>query len=134
MVVGQLGVDPRHTVGLERLDEISRSDSGIRRFWDGLPLDERQRFTDGAKRWLFFFRELFDTAKSRIKFEVPLVGMLTEQHRMHPSIGTMISQAFYGGRITNRTRRITTHSRMRITILPSKFASVVSDKVQQHSP
>ena len=89
--------------GLDRLDQICASKSNLRRFWDEMSVTERQKFTDAAKRWLFFFRELFETAKGRIQPETPLVGMLTEQHRMHPSIGDMISHAFYRGKITNGT-------------------------------
>jgi serine/threonine protein kinase len=89
--------------GLDRLDKICGSKSDLRRFWDEMSATERQKFTDDAKRWLFFFRELFATAKGRILSETPLVGMLTEQHRMHPRIGDMISHAFYDGKITNGT-------------------------------
>ena len=52
------------------------------------------------------------------------------QNRAGPT--TRMTKA--NGKITNRIRRITTHSRMRITILPSKFASVVSDSDQPSCP
>jgi hypothetical protein len=90
-------------VGLDRLDVICRSDADLRRFWNDTSASERQGFTDAAKRWLFFFRELFETVQRRVQSETPLTGMLTEQHRMHPEIGNLISHAFYGGKITNAT-------------------------------
>jgi AAA domain len=90
-------------LGLDRLEVICKSDADLRRFWGDMPATERQAFTDTAKRWLFFFRELFETVQRRIQSEIPLVGMLTEQHRMHPEIGNLISHAFYGNRITNAT-------------------------------
>ncbi len=90
-------------VGLDRIDVICRSDADLRRFWNDTSASERQGFTDAAKRWLFFFRELFETAQRRVQSETPLVGMLTEQHRMHPEIGNVISHAFYDGKITNAT-------------------------------
>jgi hypothetical protein len=95
--------------GLDRLDDICRrSNPDLRRFWDELSQNERQRFIDDSKRWLFFFSELFETAKARIYSETPLVGMLTEQHRMHPHIGDMISHAFYGEKIKNGTEDLST--------------------------
>jgi superfamily I DNA and/or RNA helicase len=88
---------------LDRLADICTANNALRRFWDGMQAAERQRFTDDSKRWLFFFRELFETAKGRINVPTPLTGMLTEQHRMHPNIGDMISYAFYDERISNGT-------------------------------
>jgi hypothetical protein len=90
-------------LGLDRLDVICKADADLRRFWSDTSASERQAFTDAAKRWLFFFRELFETVRRRVQSDTPLVGMLTEQHRMHPEIGNLISHAFYGGRITNAT-------------------------------
>lgn len=92
------------SVGLDRLDVICKSDADLRRFWSDTSASERQGFTEAAKRWLFFFRELFETVQRRVQSETPLVGMLTEQHRMHPEIGNLISHAFYGGKITNATQ------------------------------
>ena len=89
--------------GLDRLETICSSNHELRRFWGGMTAVEHQRFTDDAKRWLFFFRELFNTAETRIQSETPLVGMLTEQHRMHPHIGDLISHAFYRNKISNGT-------------------------------
>jgi len=89
--------------GLDRLDLICRSDADLRRFWVDTPTSERQGFTDAAKRWLFFFRELFETMQRRVQSDTPLVGMLTEQHRMHPEIGNLISHAFYDKKIKNAT-------------------------------
>jgi superfamily I DNA and/or RNA helicase len=94
--------------GLDRLETICRSNPELRRFWGGMSAIERQRFTDDAKRWLFFFRELFNTAETRIRSETPLVGMLTEQHRMHPHIGDLISHAFYRNKISNGTKDMST--------------------------
>ena len=89
--------------GLDRLDVICGSYPDLRRFWADTSATQRQGFTEAAKRWLFFFRELFETAQRRVQSDTPLVGMLTEQHRMHPEIGNLISHAFYSGKITNAT-------------------------------
>jgi hypothetical protein len=90
--------------GLDRLELICKSSADLRRFWFDTSPTERQGFTDSAKRWLFFFRELFETVQRRVQSDTPLVGMLTEQHRMHPVIGDMISYAFYDKKIRNATQ------------------------------
>lgn len=87
---------------LDHLTEICGTDPDLRRFWEAL--DDKPGFVSNAKSWLFFFRELYRTAERRINpAATPLVGMLTEQHRMHPYIGDMISYAFYDGRLKNGT-------------------------------
>ena len=91
--------------GLDRLDQICASDSDLRRFWNDLPAGERQTFTDAGKQWLFFFRELFETARRRVQASTPLVGMLTEQHRMHPEIGKLDLECFLRGKNHKRHRR-----------------------------
>lgn len=44
------------------------------------------------------FASLIEQGKEE---HLPAVQMLTEQHRMHPAIGRLISTVFYGGRLTH---------------------------------
>jgi superfamily I DNA and/or RNA helicase len=87
---------------LDRLDAILEPNPELRRFWERLTPGERSDFVDSSQRWLYFFRQLFATAEARP--EKPLVEMLRLQHRMHPSIGNLISHAFYEDRLKNGTR------------------------------
>jgi hypothetical protein len=88
--------------GLDRLDPILAPNAELRRFWERLTTAERSEFVDASQRWLYFFRQLFATTEARP--ERPLVEMLRLQHRMHPSIGDLISHAFYEDRLKNGTK------------------------------
>jgi superfamily I DNA and/or RNA helicase len=92
------------TIGISRIKVILRPGSATHRFWEGLSESDQRRFVEDAKQWLFFFREVFGVAQRRPRGATPLVTMLTEQHRMHPYIGDLVSAAFYDKKLQNGTR------------------------------
>jgi hypothetical protein len=100
--------DKDFVAGLERADEICGANgvsAELRAFWNNLSDQERRDFVIESKRWLYFFRELYTTLRRRVvPGWTPLVGMLTEQHRMHPDIGDLVSHAFYADKVTSGTR------------------------------
>jgi superfamily I DNA and/or RNA helicase len=59
-------------------------------------------------------KSLFETlvAQGREE-ELPAVQMLTEQYRMHPAIGEMISQIFYEGKLKHATNRLERDHKLR---------------------
>ena len=71
----------------------------------------KESFKDYAQTWLRTFGRLFTSLKnlygSRRVTEVTAcgasAGVLTQQWRMHPTIGTLISQAFYRNTLQNKT-------------------------------
>ncbi|NHF74004.1 AAA domain-containing protein [Paracoccus xiamenensis] len=50
------------------------------------------------------FREIAETAEEVVSARVGPVSMLTEQSRMHPVICSLVSDTFYGGRLTTVER------------------------------
>ncbi len=115
-------------MGLDRLDQICGAAPDLRRFWTDLPSNQRQAFTDDGKRWLFFFRELFETVQRRVQYDIPLVGMLTEQHRMHPDIGNLVSYAFYKEQIKNATEDPLTKQPIERVLHPFVSPSMVQQR------
>jgi DNA polymerase III delta prime subunit len=83
------------------------------RQWEDSTTDQKQAFTDLSLRWLETFRMLFeqceqasgsgDAAPTTDASVGAAAGMLTMQHRMHPDIGTLISDSYYEGKIVNAT-------------------------------
>jgi hypothetical protein len=80
--------------------------------WKGQDdLEERQHFKEYAKNWLRTFAQIFEYcghATGRETTDQPLgamSGMLVGQYRMHPTIGELISKAYYRGKIVNQTTR-----------------------------
>ncbi|MFD5031813.1 AAA domain-containing protein [Streptomyces sp. NPDC058405] len=98
------------------------------RMWRDWDESERKEFIDYSKHWLKVFERIFENCGyalgGRSENELVLTGMsqqdpegvadrseqgsmagmLAVQHRMHPDIGTLISDAYYGGNLTNSTR------------------------------
>jgi hypothetical protein len=98
------------------------------RMWRDWEEPERKEFIDYSKHWLKVFETIFEncgyalggrsenelvlTGRSEQDSESgagtseqgSMAGMLAVQHRMHPDIGTLISDAYYGGRLTNSTQ------------------------------
>jgi hypothetical protein len=94
---------PGHAGGL--LD-----DDWVRNWRDRTP-DERLRFKEYARGWLSTFERIFEscsvaTGAEKLtldKGDGSAAGMLSRQHRMHPTIGDLISAAYYRGGLVNRT-------------------------------
>lgn len=85
------------------------------RSWKERTLEERADFRAYARQWLNTFEQVFDQcqrasgaleAERQVTREEPTgaaAGMLSGQHRMHPLIGTLISEAYYRGELVNKT-------------------------------
>lgn len=83
------------------------------REWDEKPPDEREAFKSAALRWLESFRAVFErcerasgaetSARTTTASVGAAAGILTMQHRMHPTIGGLISECYYDGQIGNAT-------------------------------
>ncbi|MFF7985988.1 AAA domain-containing protein [Streptomyces sp. NPDC007901] len=110
--------------GLEKLDTVVRTlkelktrasgllDQDLIDSWDQRSPAERKDFQEFAKGWLKTFDRLYKYCEVAAGAD-PLVtdteakgasaGQLIGQHRMHPDIGRLISEAYYEGRLDNRT-------------------------------
>jgi hypothetical protein len=87
-------------------------DDWIRDWEDSTP-EQKEEFTALALRWLETFRSLFErceeasgsvaSSRTTVTSVGAAAGMLTMQHRMHPSIGSLISRCYYDGKIVNAT-------------------------------
>jgi len=83
------------------------------REWEVTDPEDKKQFVSLALRWLETFRTIFEGSEiasgagtSMITTDDPqgaAAGMLTQQHRMHPAIGSLISQAYYKNKVTNMT-------------------------------
>jgi hypothetical protein len=85
--------------------------------WRERSLKQRREFQQYATEWLRTFKRIFEHCAAVVPVSEPLesetnlsangsaAGMLREQHRMHPDIGELISRAYYGGQLVNRTER-----------------------------
>ena len=81
------------------------------REWQNRNADERSQFKEYARRWLNTFERVFEYcshATGSVKLTVDeadgaAAGILSRQHRMHPTIGNLISTCYYNGRLANRT-------------------------------
>ncbi|MET9880700.1 AAA domain-containing protein [Actinacidiphila glaucinigra] len=110
--------------GIEKLDTVVRTLKGLKMraaglldqdwidSWDQRSPAEREDFREFAKGWLKTFNRLYEYCAVAAGSD-PLVtdteakgasaGQLIGQHRMHPDIGRLISEAYYQGRLVNRT-------------------------------
>ena len=94
---------PERAGGLVDLDWI--------RDWQNRNADERSQFKEYARRWLNTFERVFDYCShgtGGLKLtgddaDGAAAGILSHQHRMHPTIGNLISTCYYNGRLANRT-------------------------------
>lgn len=85
--------------------------------WRERTPEQRREFQQYATGWLRTFKRAFEHCAAVVPSSEPeeggtgsgadgsAAGMLREQHRMHPHIGELISRAYYGGRLVNRTER-----------------------------
>ena len=73
------------------------------RAWRDRRADERSEFKDYARRWLNTFERVLDYCSLSTGSEKRTIdeadgaaaGILSRQHRMHPTIGDLISTAYY---------------------------------------
>lgn len=83
----------------------------IQRWRDKDARAEKRLFEQYVNRWLKTFEQLFKTlrtihAEPKVTTKAPVgakVGMITQQWRMHPDIGGLISKVFYEGQVENAT-------------------------------
>lgn len=105
-VVDSLKSLPNHAAGLLDLEWIHR--------WEAMDIKEQSDFKEIARGWLNTFHRIFEnceaapngsSAKKKTEDEAigAAAGMLKWQYRMHPTIGTLISEAYYNGELKNRT-------------------------------
>ena len=83
------------------------------RTWEYSDDEAKSEFTQYLRAWLNTFARIFDQCDSVIPADgteatdgvstAPAAGMLTGQHRMHPTIGELISEAYYRGKLDNET-------------------------------
>ena len=94
---------PQRAGGLLDLDWI--------RTWRERSPTERADFQDYARYWLNTFERVFDycsRATGSVKHTIDgadgaAAGILSRQHRMHPTIGNLISTTYYQDQLVNRT-------------------------------
>ena len=81
------------------------------RAWREREPSERLKFQDYARSWLNTFERVFGycseaTGNARHTVDAAdgaAAGILSRQHRMHPTIGDLISTTYYQGQVINRT-------------------------------
>lgn len=81
------------------------------RSWRDRKPEERVEFQEYARGWLNTFERIFAYCSSATGAEKLTVdnadgaaaGRLSRQHRMHPTIGDLISTTYYGDALVNRT-------------------------------
>lgn len=83
-------------------------------WWEALTSDKKADFKSVARAWLEPFRVVFeacevadggDGIRNPGQSTVGATGMLTGQHRMHPDIGSLVSDVYYEGQVQNRTEQ-----------------------------
>lgn len=81
------------------------------REWRDRTADERSEFKEYARLWLNTFERVFgycslatgDVRRTIGEADGAAAGILSRQHRMHPTIGDLISTAYYDDQLVNRT-------------------------------
>jgi hypothetical protein len=110
--------------GIERLDEAvewleklpaqSRNllDLDWIRAWRDREPDARRAFLEYAKEWLNTFKHILQSCRVAVdgsdrrtvdESNGSMAGLLSRQYRMHPTIGDLISAAYYDDELVNRT-------------------------------
>lgn len=82
--------------------------------WSSLDESERQSFCEYSLARLFAFKHFFDlcsqaTGQEKVTRGEPIgaaSGELNIQHRMHPTIGNLISRVFYDGELEHHTQEL----------------------------
>jgi serine/threonine protein kinase len=97
---------PSRAAGLLDSDWISH--------WESMEYNERNDFKEFARDWLRTFKHIFENCtvaphgndEPKLTIDDPIgaaAGMLSRQYRMHPTIGTLISEVYYKGELKNQT-------------------------------
>ncbi|MGW3075120.1 AAA domain-containing protein [Kitasatospora sp. NPDC001132] len=110
--------------GIEKLDPVAQTLSRLKArasglldqewldSWERRSQTDRDEFREYAKEWLKTFHRLYeycavaagaDRLVTDTEAKGASAGQLIGQHRMHPDIGRLISEAYYQGRLVNRT-------------------------------
>ena len=109
--------------GIDNLDDVADALEGLReragrlldtewvRGWRDRTPEQRLEFQDYARRWLKTFERIFKYCsrstgvKKRTidQADGAAAGMLSRQYRMHPTIGDLISGAYYDDKLVNQT-------------------------------
>ncbi len=117
--------DDSYSKGLRQLELVAQAlwdlperagglvDQEWLKWWNTCEDEDREEFKEYARQWLFTFERIYarcETAPGGDKqrtldsqANASAAGMLHRQHRMHPVIGDLISNVFYGGEIINET-------------------------------
>ena len=109
------GIDSLGDV-IASLEELPQRAGGLLdgewlRSWRERSPAEQSDFKDYARRWLNTFERVFDycsRATGGVKQTIDqadgaAAGVLSRQHRMHPTIGDLISTTYYQDQLVNRT-------------------------------
>lgn len=82
------------------------------RAWQERAPDQKIEFTAYVQQWRKTFARIYEQCELASgatggpdQTGIPAARMITGQHRMHPTIGELISEAYYGGELRNRTVR-----------------------------
>lgn len=97
---------PSRAAGLLDSDWISH--------WESMENNERNDFKEFARDWLRTFKHIFENCtiapkgseEPKLTIDEPIgagAGMLSRQYRMHPTIGTLISEVYYNNELKNQT-------------------------------
>ena len=90
---------PAGGAGLVDLDWI--------RSWRQSTPEEKIEFTAYVRRWRKTFSQIYEQCDQATNTDDPdavrSAGMITGQHRMHPTIGELISETYYKGELRNAT-------------------------------
>ena len=109
------GIDKLDDV-ISALEELPERGGGLLdlewiRSWRERSSSERTDFQSYARYWLNTFERVFhycSRAAGSLKYTIDdadgaAAGILSRQHRMHPTIGNLISTAYYQDQLVNRT-------------------------------
>lgn len=103
--------------------------------WKDRETTHQEEFKDYSRRWLNSFERIFDycsiaTGSERHTIdqaEGAAAGKLSRQHRMHPTIGDLISAVYYDGVLVNRTLDAENRPLARVRH-PFRFPSEIASK------
>ena len=109
------GIDSLETA-VNALDALPQGAGGLLdiewiQSWKDREDEQQEEFKEYARRWLNSFERVFEYCSFATGLEKRTLdqadgaaaGKLSHQHRMHPTIGDLISGAYYDGDLVNRT-------------------------------